>query len=65
MPRVTAETITDEQIRELDHASRAPHGYCGDTHYWADLSKQTIPGVRDPARAWLAAAWNSRHTGKP
>lgn len=60
--KVTAETVTDEQIDELRRASLAPHGYVGDTYYWAQLSKQTIPGVRDPARAWLAAAWNARHS---
>lgn len=61
--RVTSDTITDAQIEQLRAESMAPHGPIGDTHYWASLSKQIIPGVRDPARCWLAAAWNARYGG--
>lgn len=61
--RVTAETITVEMIDQLEREQRAPHGDIGDTAYYASLSRQTIPGVRDPARRWRAAAWNARHGG--
>ena len=58
-PAVTAETITDEQIRELRLHYTHPTGEVQrDVDYHCEWSSSTIPSVRGVARAWLANAWN-------
>lgn len=56
---VTAESITDEQIRDFRNRYRMPHGENRDVAYHCDLSTSTVPAVLRQARGWLAATYNA------
>lgn len=79
--KVTAKTITDEQIREFEawiceHGTDAEKCDAVDLATWALMEPPPVDRrgfvvrnlrmtTREVARAGIAAAWNARHGGKP
>lgn len=64
--KVTADTITDEQIRELRDRRLFPIYWAGDHSVWDAINTCRVALVdrESSARARCAEIWNARHGGE-